>query len=365
MKIATLTLNGHYNYGNRLQIYALTSYIKRFGTSNNLWWSGNYNLFSKKNFSLKEKLKFISNYNNFQKQIIFNNKINAIREFKIKRFSDTKIDIKTVDINDVHIANQYDYFIVGSDQIWNPLFWCNTKEYEKAMFLKFAPKEKKIAYAASIGLESLPKHFEKIFTKNIEEIEHISVREIAGAEIIEKLTGRKVPVVIDPTLLLSTNEWTSIEQKPVWYNNEEYILTYFLGDMPESLVKFSKFNNCRIYNLMDPDDINLYVSSVEEFLYLVHHAKLFCTDSFHGCVFSIIFKIPFMVVKRKEKNCPNMMSRLDTLFQIFHLSSQYCDFSLSKFDFEMYLHPDFSNVDSILKNERTKSLNFFKNAMNL
>ena len=356
MKLAILSLDGHNNYGNRLQNYALNNYLSQYGSSQSLWWSGEYELFAKKNLSIKDEVKLLLNYKDFRKKIIYNNRIDSIREYRIKKFSDKYINTRIVNPNKLDLNGEYDYFIVGSDQVWNPLWW--NKEIENLMFLNFTTPAKKIAYAASIGISKLPLKYELVFSKNLSNFEHISVREDSAADIIEKLTGRKVPVLLDPTLLIHAEQWESIERKPEWYQGNEYILTYFLGEVPENITKFANQNKYQLINLMSPDNLDLYSSSVEEFLYLIHHAKLFCTDSFHGCVFSIQFRTPFIVVDRQQNNTPDMFSRLETLLNRFRLTDQYCNFK-SSFDFDNYIHPDFSYVEEVLKFERSRSNEFF------
>jgi len=191
----------------------------------------------------------------------------------------------------------------------------------------------------------------------------ISMREKAGADLVKKLIGRDIPVVVDPTILLSKEEWQKIEMVPEWYKGEKYILTYFLGNPSPVIEKIAKKNNWKIYNLMDKSNLDLYASRVEEFVYLIEHAELVATDSFHACVFSILMNTPFLVVNRKEKGMADMTSRIDTLLELFGYQNRYivngeCDLS----DDEI-LHMDFSNVKDIQKREIERSKNFLKKVM--
>lgn len=358
MKIGILTIDDQSSYGNRLQNYALQLFLNSNNyESQSLWWSVNYNLFDKKYFNLKEKIKFILDYHNFQRSISYNYPLQELRKFQIKKFTDKNINTSVVSSLDT-INNDYDFFITGSDQNWNPLFWMNKKKYAKAMFLQFTNKEKRVAYASSFGLSNLPKKYEYMFAKYIDSIEHISVREYSAARIIKNLTGRDVPVVLDPTLLISTEHWQSIEEKPEWYDGSKYVLTYFLGQMPETIVTYAKKRNIKLFNINDKSNIKIYSSKLEEFIYLIHHSEMFFTDSFHGSVFAILFKKPFVVLDRQQKGVPNMSSRIDTLWKTFHLTERCHTFIPDQVDFDKIMNTDYSNLDHDLDINRKISRDF-------
>lgn len=365
MKTAILTIDDHSNYGNRLQNYAMQNVLKRFGDSQSLWWSVDYDLFTKQNFSIKEKIKFLLNYKNYQKKVLYDLPILEFKKFQIKKFTEKYIDVKQVDLLDAELENSYDFFITGSDQIWNPLFWFDTDKYAKAMFLQFCSSKKRIAYAASFGLSKIPNKYEKQFASYIESVEQISVRETSAAKIIKKLTGRDVPVVLDPTLMISAEQWASIEMRPEWYKGEKYFFTYFLGDIPKSVLEYAKKRNIKIYNLTDKRNVDIFTSRVEEFIYLIHHCELFCTDSFHGSVFAIQFRKPFIVMNRQEKGAPDMTCRIDSLLNTFNLNDRYFLFNSDEKELEKALHPDYGNVDLILQRERENSIMFIKKALRL
>lgn len=365
MRTAILTIDDQSNYGNRLQNYALNCILKKFGDSDSLWWSVDYDLFTKQSFSIKEKIKFLLNYKNYQKKVAFDIPLLDLKKFQIKKFTDKYIDVRRVNILDDSIDNSYDFFIAGSDQIWNPLFWLDKDKYANAMFLQFCSPKKRIAYAASFGLSKIPYEYERQFASYIDSIEHISVRENTAAKIIKNLTGRDVPVVLDPTLMLSAEQWASIEMKPEWYHGEKYIFTYFLGNIPNSVLEYAKKRKIRIYNLTDKSSVNIYASRVEEFIYLIHHCEFFCTDSFHGSVFAIQFRRPFIVMNRQEKGAPDMTCRIDTLLDTFNLKDRYFSFNSDVKDLEKALHPDYGQVDDILLKERSKSFDFLLNSLNL
>lgn len=354
MKEMIITLNGNYNYGNRLQNYALVEYLNlNFNSNTKTLWDKNIHV--NKFTQFKNKIKYIlkSKY-----------RYDIIRKNNIKKFTDKYFDIhydepsSTLNIN-------YKNFIVGSDQVWNPLFWSDVEKEYKTYFLRFADEQKRIAYAASFGISELPREYHEMFKEGLKEIPYISVREKAGADIVKQLTGRDVPVLVDPTLLIEAEHWRTLEMQPVWYKGEKYILTYFLGNVPPMLDRLAKDYNYKIFNLMDRKSFDLYVSRVEEFLYLIDHAELVCTDSFHACVFSILFNTPFLVVDRQQKGVANMTSRLDTLLGLFEMRNRYIDFNTDKLEQEKIFNVDFTCVKDIQKREQKRSYAFLKQAMHL
>lgn len=138
------------------------------------------------------------------------------------------------------------FFVVGSDQIWNPMFVDCKNE-----FLQFADFNKRIAYSASIGVSEIPEKKKAYFAECMKGMKHISVREEQGAKIVHSITGMDVPVLIDPTLLLNREAWERIIKKPDWMKNEKYILVFFLEKLPQLVRKevvgmFTCLSNIRI-----------------------------------------------------------------------------------------------------------------------
>lgn len=363
MKVAILTLCTNNNYGNRLQNYALQKFLSIYiETVDTIWFEKNHYLPELPTWNWKLILKCILRWKNAYIDFKYNYVKECIREYNIKKFSNKYIKIKY----DYKIRNnlneEYDYFIVGSDQVWNPHY----EQYYNEKFLKFADKKKRISYAASFGVTDIDNiKTKKIFQNNLIEMKNISVREVAGAKLIEKLIGIKVEVVVDPTILLSKEEWQKIEMVPEWYNGEKYILTYFLGNPSPIIKSIAKKNNWKIYNLMDKNDFDLYTSRVEEFVYLIDHAQLVATDSFHACVFSILMNTPFLVVNRQQKGVADMISRIDTLMELFGYQDRYIVNGECNLSDEKILNMDFSNVKAIQEREIERSTVYMKKALNL
>ena len=198
-KIATITLDGYFNYGNVLQRYALGHLLADMGcVVDSLWFSESAELlpywarkyqWMQKSWNWKTYIKLAINRNNITRNMLAgSNGWEAARCTFIKSFCDRYIPIR-YDVDFTRVADEYDYFVTGSDQFWNPYF----ADLEK-LFIKFAPGGKRISYAASISCPEIPQDKLQMFIDGVNGMKEISVREQAGAELIEKLTGRKVEV---------------------------------------------------------------------------------------------------------------------------------------------------------------------------
>lgn len=218
-------------------------------------------------------------------------------------------------------TDRYDYYITGSDQVWNP---ANPSAYMVG-FLQFAPTEKRIALSPSFGVGEIPGYLRESYARWIRDIPYLSVRENRGREIIQDLCDREAKVLCDPTIAVSIETWLEMERRPPFLDEEKYILTYFLGNRTKSYERYidriAETYNLRIIHLFDLMQLEAYVVSPEEFIYLIHHAELVCTDSFHGVVFSIIMERDFVSFPRVEPG--DMSSRMDTLLSIFHVENRY------------------------------------------
>lgn len=220
---------------------------------------------------------------------------------------------------------RYSAVLVGSDQLWLPGNIAG--DYYT---LNFVPDGiNTIAYSASFGQSVLPNDSAKKAKVFLKKIRHIGVREESGQKLVKELAGRDVPVVCDPTLLFTGDEWMCIQNEEAKIN-EPYILCYFLGNNPPHRVfaqRLKKETGCKIVALTHLDE---YVKSDEgyadytpydvdpaDFLNLIRNAQYVCTDSFHCSVFSMLYKKVFFTFRRytrKTKSSTN--SRLDTLFNL-------------------------------------------------
>ena len=190
----------------------------------------------------------------------------------------------------------------------------------------------------------------------------ISVREDKGKELAEQLTGRTdIGVHVDPTFLLTAEDWKKVEKKPPMYKGEKYILKYFLGEknseVNQQLEKYAVAHQLQIIDVISPDS-PYYNIGPSEFLYLERNAELIVTDSFHSCVFAIIYQKPFIVAERKEKNLQGMGSRIDTLLKKFHLEDRkYFNVDLEDI---IYSEINYDEIGNVLEIEKNKSFQYLK-----
>jgi hypothetical protein len=206
-------------------------------------------------------------------------------------------------------------------------------------------------------VESIPEEWKQTYVDGLSGFAHISVREDAGAKIIKDLIGRDVPVLVDPVMLLSKEDWLKVAKKPRVDTKKPYILKYYLGDEAEEekLDHWARANGYEVYELLNDKKPELYSAGPGEFISLIANAALVASDSFHCIAFSIIFRKPFVVYARRGSG-DYMTSRLDTLLGKFGLQNRW-KHMLSP---EQYLTCDYSNTDAILTVEQKKSMDYIR-----
>ncbi|MBE6622774.1 MAG: polysaccharide pyruvyl transferase family protein [Ruminococcaceae bacterium] len=216
----------------------------------------------------------------------------------------------------------YDKVITCSDQLWSPS--ALGSGFYNLMFVPDGTK--KVSWASSFGVSKIPWYQKGRTKKYLERIEHISVRENRGAEIVKELTGREVPVLMDPVFVFDKSEWDRLVpcEKPEW---EPYIFCYFLGENPEhraAAKELAKKTGLKIVTLRHLDkyvadddnfgDIAPYDVDPARFLNILRNAEYICTDSFHGTAFSIIFEKKFVVFDRyNNKSSNSKNSRIESV----------------------------------------------------
>ena len=331
-----VTLYGDYNYGNKLQNYALQYTLEKFGTIVSTLDTSNNECTGK---NIKELVKKL---------------LKKIRINKFRNFSKTYLKLQNKDSN----LKDFDFVCIGSDQIWNPNY-CNDFYYS---FAKFS--QNVFSYAASFGIEKVPDKYVTDIRNGLEHLKHISVREDLGKKIVEQISNRQANVHLDPTMLLTSEEWDCIAQASAHNEKKKYILTYFLGnysnERKEYIKKIAKENRLKIINLNQMLDYQYYSISPNDFLNYIKNSELVLTDSFHGAVFSIIYKKAFYIMEREEKS-EKLISRIETLLNKFCLT----DRTIKNYNQNLTFECDFSKTDEILRVEREKSLEYLKNALDI
>lgn len=351
-KIGIITLNGNTNFGNRLQNYALQEIVKKI--DNNIEVSS---IWVKENSFVrfvKDSIKHIL------KRIKKNENKNTTRRYKnFKKFTDNNIKVYYVKKNKLNnLDSIFDNYIVGSDQVWNQT---ELKKNELCL-CSFSQKENIISYAASFGTSKISTECIDILKKEISKFKYISVREKSGMDIILKYTEKKdVIVTVDPTMLLTKQEWEKIEKMPEVKLPKKYILNYFLGNISEKakeeINRIANEYDCEIINILDITD-KYYVSGPSEFLTLIKNAFLICTDSFHSCVFSIIYNKPFVVFERLGSK-ENMNSRIETLLETFDFKERMFKDTINN----KLLECDYEKANKILEEQAYIGKNFLRKAI--
>ena len=310
MKIGIITINDYDNYGNRLQNYAVQEIIKKIGHTPITLPNASRANTKEKYFIRKIRSIFDKKYSK-----------NHTRAKNFKSFNQL-ISFSKHTFDAYHHKEYCDYYVVGSDQVWNP-YIDRCRELD---LLTFAPKDRRIALAASFSVNAIPNGKKTLLKTELPKFKAISVREERGKEIIQELgIKQKVTVLSDPTFILSDTEWAKVTKKPLNIEvPKKYILLYFLGEISDSRLRkikhYAKQNNCAIINILDPTD-HFYGSGPSEFLYLEKNASLICTDSFHSSVFGIIFQRPFIVFDREQNGVVSMNTRIETLLKKYKLEN--------------------------------------------
>lgn len=318
MRVAIVTLNS-INYGNRLQNYAIYHFLEKMSVdAKNLYIDDlrKYIVIKRVN-SLPRKIakmiipmSLLKWYRKKSIESLYGEKKHIFEEFTTCYMDSEYITLyHDNDIKKYVGQNEYSHFLAGSDQIWNPDF-----AGDDYFFLDFVEPHKRIAFAASIGYETLPDDVLTQYAEYWKNMRYISVREQSAADLIEKTVGRKADVFLDPTMLLTQREWKEISEKPDFKLPERYILCLFLGNAPEdTIIDYQKAHEMEVIRLNDKTYTDYYLTGPSEFIYLIEHADLILTDSFHCTVFSIIFHKDFYVFKREDGTENNMFTRLQNL----------------------------------------------------
>ncbi|MBQ0054654.1 MAG: polysaccharide pyruvyl transferase family protein [Synergistaceae bacterium] len=349
--IVTLFLNNN-NYGGTLQAYALCAFLKK----NNINAEQiSYNFRQSKKITVSNiRFRFLKRVLHKclsllwrLKNILFPDKAHKICALCKKEFQQREENYINFRKNFVPhsqriysettlpaCVDDYDAFIVGSDQVWN-FNWSSLP-----FFLNFVPSTKiKLSYAASIGKDDLTDGEKNIFRKYLADFTAISVREKSTQEILSKELGRNVAWTVDPTLLLDKEDWDEICSDKKY--DFPYLFCYFLGsDNDQRLLaeKYAKQHGLKIVSIphatgtslwsvclndVDFGDYQECDASPEDFLALIRNADMVFTDSFHACVFSCIFQRQFFAFQRLEYG--GMSSRIYSLLEMFGLSERFCD----------------------------------------
>lgn len=338
MKIGIITWFTGPNYGTNLQAIALQYYLRNHGYEVNL-----INYEAPQANVTKEKKPFIRKLLNQPKKYAVKFAMNrykykiAERDRKLRNSIITKCiltpEIKTID-ELVKTCNKFDLLICGSDQIWNPNW------YDKFYYADYEDiKTNRISYAPSMGVNAIPDSVAGKIKHGLRQFKAVSVREEKAAELLAPYLNEKPQVVVDPTLLLSSKDWTDIFPD-AGYEGDDYILAFFLNDEKNHLEAVKKFAKILKYKLiLVPykgatylQKADIYADAgLEDMLNLIRNAKYVITDSFHITVFSIIHRKQFYTFQRfKEDKFTSQNVRVTNLLSIVDLSERLIPYQSTK-----------------------------------
>jgi len=258
------------------------------------------------------------------------------------------------------LNEQYDKFVVGSDQVWN-FGSCNVDE---TYFLDFvSDNSKKISYAASLGSSTIPAEKLDVFKNLVSEFSHIAVREPSSVDIIRELTQKEAKLVLDPSLLLEKEQYLEMAVAP---KQKDYVLLYLREDSAELekvAKRFAKAKNLEFIKIHRhrkslKNGIPGEAVSPNEWLGYMSNAKYVFTNSFHGICFSLIFEREFYVDLLKKISVKTN-TRMQALLSMFGLDARLVDENLENLD-----KIDYSKVNAIKKEMQQFSFDYLNEAIN-
>ena len=373
MKIAILTTALSVNYGAALQAYALVESVRKMGYSvNNI----NYNDPNRiaQSMSTREKIThaiwralvyLLSNNRKERNFTIFQRNNLLLTRQRMTSSSELK-----------NTTTEYDLFIAGSDQIWNPSFFINDLSY----YFDFLPENtRRISYASSFGKADFgSEKYRDRCASLLSRFQHISVREQSGVRIVKELCGKDATWVLDPTLLLDEQEWMSLAE--IREKSEDIILCYtmpgdkMVTDSIETIARnLSKVSGLPIVRLGNKEyDVFRYgkkscdiTAGPIEFIRYFLKAKYVVTNSFHGTAFSLNFGKDFIIpINDSIDNSSALHERLLSILKLLGAENAIIKTSeiSDSIDFGSHLINHYEIKDRLI-NERKKSLDYLRAAI--
>lgn len=363
MRIGILTLPLNTNYGGILQAYALQTILERMGHK--------VHIIEKEKQSLSISIykmpftygkRIAKNLMGKKAPIFYEQKYNREQPI-IRQYTDQFIEkyihvTKYKNFSDIK-ESEYDTIVVGSDQIWRPKYF-RVDKIENT-FLKFAEnwKIKRIAYAASFGTDKweYTKKQTSICGELLKKFDAVAVREESGVQLCKEHFRVVAQHVLDPTMLLEKEDYIKLFEANNTPKSQGNLLCYFLDESDEKkelIKRVAEEKGLTPFNVKSKsDDINSPISDrmqppIEQWLRGFFDAEFVVTDSFHACVFSILFNKPFIVYGNKKRG----LSRFESLLNIFGLKnlmitniSEYKSGNIIKWE----------NINEILVSNRKKA----------
>lgn len=386
-KIAVVSCYFKHNYGSMLQAYATQMALDKLNYDNETiditGFDGEIKkaklkYFAKASLTSEILLSKLGMAKNVLKKKLskgeYTNKI-QIRDKKFDDFSKKYFRLSPIYSSMTELSNKceerYSSVLVGSDQLWLP-----ANIVANYYTLSFVPDTvNTIAYSTSFGQSQLPKSVAKKASVFLNKIKHIGVREETGQKLVKDIVGRNVPVVCDPTMLFTGEEWMSIQQETPIVDGK-YIFCYFLGNNPSHREFVKRLKKKTGYKVVALTHLDEYIKSDEnyadetpydvdpaDFVNLIRNAKYICTDSFHCSVFSILYRKQFLTFRRFNRDTiQSTNSRLDSLFNLVGVDNRFVN---PEDDVRKYLNidTDYDLVHEKLAKVREQSYIYLKKSL--
>lgn len=260
----------------------------------------------------------------------------------------------------------YDIVIVGSDQIWN----YSLNDSSEAYLLNCTKNGKYISYAASLGgIIDEPIRNQEHILSSINNFDFISVREDIAVDFFDR-HGISVVQVLDPTLLINVSWWRTKCRK-LELADPKYIVYYSVNCKPYSVhicQNLENYYNLPVYNLFlhpgiqKTDFKHMHNLDPFEFLYVLDHAEIICTDSYHGLIFSILFQKKFIVPAEIKNNSVMCEDRKQTVLKMFGLMDHLFTIETS-FEQIDQMNDTWKNVFTTIEEKKKLSVDFLLNSI--
>jgi hypothetical protein len=372
MKIGILTFHDTGNYGAALQTYASVEALKRMGHAAEI--IDYTNPERKSMYEVGPRLKreirnksFVGALKTLCSARIISRKMGQFNAFYRQYTPRSPERIESASTLK-EAASRYDAIIAGSDQIWNP----RNNGGDTAYLLDFVEDpERTITYASSFGAVELPKEFHDAYAHWLKRIRAISVREEAGVKIVNELTGRDVPRVVDPVFLLTPGDWLQLATKdgiesPPSCGLLDYTAT---AGMLDKFLKTTGLNDhfssiTKIGTALRPRDLITPRIRIEasdgplSFLRRLMGTELLFTSSFHGTALAILLRRPFITILSGDAGRD---SRITNLLSDLGLSNRIYRSDMTTEDVMREI--PFEEVHSIIKRRRQESLDFLSTSL--
>lgn len=371
-KVLLTTVFSGYNYGSSLQVLATKTILKELGYDCRL--VAMKSLIKGRDIRIKKLITILirswlirgknganalSTYKGSYNKVMIGDSVT-----RFEQFTNEYLEPHYMSWNSMkRLAKECIACFAGSDQIWNS----STMYVDPMYYLRFAPAEKRIAFAPSFGRDFVAEYNKKKMSKWISDFAYLSVREDSGVRLIKELTGRDAIHLIDPTLMVKGETWKNTLN--LQNKQENYILTYFLDKPSESarkaIAELKETLKCEVIAIPYQFDDMSYCDKVVptgpiEFLDLINNAKCVLTDSFHGTAFSINLHTPFYVFGRNYGSAHSQNSRIESILKMMNMQDRF-----EQKDIVGQLKAiNFEVSEQILSDERNKSRNYIINTIN-